>query len=175
MTSQSSFDFQYFVVPLVEKVFPRRRNSHAHRLNLHLYKSHVHFSKITEKFIAENHILRVPQPSSSLDLAPSDFWIFVHLKNALIIRTLDDPEELAESIIPFSGEVQPLGTSGQMDLGEQWRLLSRINQLSAEPSLRSLSQGLMPLLIDFPRLTFNENSDNMINSSSDSLNKSRRT
>jgi hypothetical protein len=64
MSSQCSLDSQYFVdnimVPLVEKVFPKGRNPHARRRHLHLDNCRVHFSRVAEQFIAQNHISRVP-------------------------------------------------------------------------------------------------------------------
>jgi histone-lysine N-methyltransferase SETMAR len=111
MTSQPSFDSQSFVdnlmVSLVEKVFPKGRNPHARRLHLHLDNCQVHFSRVTEQFIAENHLARVPQPAYSPDLAPSDFWFFRRLKNSLAGRMFDGPEELLEGITSFVEEVQP--------------------------------------------------------------------
>jgi histone-lysine N-methyltransferase SETMAR len=105
MTSQRNFDSQYFVdnivVPLVEKVFPKGRNPDARRLHLHLDNRRVHFSRVTEHLITLNHISRVPQPAYSPDLAPSDFWLFDHLKNSLAGRMFDDPEELLDGITSF--------------------------------------------------------------------------
>jgi hypothetical protein len=73
MTSQRSFDSQYFadniMVPLVQKVFPKGRNPYARRLSFHLDHCRVHFSRVIEQFIAQNHISRVPQPAYSPDLA----------------------------------------------------------------------------------------------------------
>jgi hypothetical protein len=64
ITSQRSFDSQYFMdnlmVPLVEKVFPKARNPHAGRLHLHLDNCRVHFLRVAEQFVAQNHISRVP-------------------------------------------------------------------------------------------------------------------
>jgi hypothetical protein len=111
MTSQRSFDSQYFVnhimVPLVAKVFPKGRNPHARRLHLHLDNCRVHFSRAVEQFIAQNHISRVPQPAYSPNRAPSDFWRFGHLKNSLAGRMFDDPEGLLDAITSFLEEVQP--------------------------------------------------------------------
>jgi histone-lysine N-methyltransferase SETMAR len=111
MTSQRSFDSQYFVdnimVPLVEKVFPKGRNPHARRLHLHLDNCRVHFSRVAEQFVAQNHISRVPQPAYTPDLAPSDFWLFGHLKNSLAGRMFDDPEELLDGTTSFLEEVHP--------------------------------------------------------------------
>jgi histone-lysine N-methyltransferase SETMAR len=111
MTSQRNFDSQCFLdnimVPLVEKVFPKGRNPHARRLHLHLDDCRVDFSRVTEQFIAENQISRVPQPGYSPDLAPSDFWLFGHLENSLADRMFDDPEELLDGITSFLEGAQP--------------------------------------------------------------------
>jgi hypothetical protein len=111
MTSQHSFDSQYFVdnimVQLVEKVFPKGRNPHARRPHLHLVNCRVHFSRAAEQFIAQNHISRVPQPAYRPDLAPSDFWFFGHLENSLAGQMFDDPEDLLGVITSFLEEVHP--------------------------------------------------------------------
>jgi hypothetical protein len=108
---QRNFDSQYFVdnimVSLVEKVFPKGRNPHARRRYLHVNNCRVHFSKITEQCIAQNHISHIPQLSYSPSLVPSDFGLFGHLRNALTGRTFDATEELWDSIISFLEEVQP--------------------------------------------------------------------
>jgi hypothetical protein len=67
----------------------------------------VHFSRVIEPFIARNHISRVPQLAYSPDLAPSDFWLFGHLKNSLTGRMFDDPEEFLDVITSFLEEVHP--------------------------------------------------------------------
>jgi hypothetical protein len=62
MTSQRSFDSQSFLdnimVPVVQKVFPKERNPHGRRVHLHLDNRRVHFSRVAERFIAQNHISR---------------------------------------------------------------------------------------------------------------------
>jgi hypothetical protein len=67
----------------------------------------VHFSKATEQFIPESHIGRVPHPPYSLDLAPSDFWLFGHVKTSLVSQTFDKPEQLLKAITKFLNEIQP--------------------------------------------------------------------
>jgi transposase len=67
----------------------------------------IHFPKATEQFIIENHIARVPHPPYSADLAPLDFWPFRHVKNSLVGRTFDEPEQLLEPITKFLTEIQP--------------------------------------------------------------------
>jgi histone-lysine N-methyltransferase SETMAR len=67
----------------------------------------IHFSKVTEQFVGQNHISRVPQPAYSPDLAPSDFWLFGHLKTSLAGRMFDEPGELLDGIRSFLEEVRP--------------------------------------------------------------------
>jgi hypothetical protein len=111
MTSQRSFGSQYFVdnlmVSLLEKVFSKGRNPHARRPHLHLVNFRVHFSRVVGQFIAQKDISRVSQPAYRPDLAPSDFWLFGHLKNSLAGRMFDDLEELLDGITSFLEEVQP--------------------------------------------------------------------
>jgi histone-lysine N-methyltransferase SETMAR len=65
------------------------------------------FSKVAEQFITENHIGRVPHPPYGPDLAPSDFWLFDHVKTSLISQTFDEPEQLLEALTEFLNEIQP--------------------------------------------------------------------
>jgi histone-lysine N-methyltransferase SETMAR len=66
----------------------------------------VHFSNATEQFITENHIEHVPHRPYSPDLAPSDFWLFGHVKTSLIGQTFDEAEQLLEAITEFLNEIQ---------------------------------------------------------------------
>jgi hypothetical protein len=86
------------MVPLIEKFFPKGRNSHARRRHVHLANCRVLFSRAAEQFIAQNHISRAPQPAYSPDLALLDFWLFGHLKNSLASWLFDDPDELLDGI-----------------------------------------------------------------------------
>jgi hypothetical protein len=61
MISQGSFDSQYFVsnvmTPLTANSFPQGTIPHTRRPHLHLDNCRVHFSKVTEQFIAQNQLL----------------------------------------------------------------------------------------------------------------------
>jgi transposase len=111
MTSQRNFKSEYFLshvlTPMVAKVFFRERISQTRRLQRHLDNYRVHFSKATEQFITENHIVRVPRPSYSPDLALSDFWIFGHVKTSLVSQTFNELEQLLDAITEFLNEIQP--------------------------------------------------------------------
>jgi hypothetical protein len=110
MTSQHSFNSEYFVnyvmAPMIAKVFPHGRTPHARRLLLYLDGCHGHFSKTTQKSMSENHILHLPHAPYGRDLAPSDFWLFGHMKTALVGQGLEEPEELLEPVTEFWNEIQ---------------------------------------------------------------------
>jgi hypothetical protein len=49
----------------------------------------------------------VPYLPDISDIAPSDFWLFGHVKNSLAGRTFDEPEQLLDEITEFLDEIQP--------------------------------------------------------------------
>jgi hypothetical protein len=87
MTEQHSYNTLCFLSdilePLTLAVFSNGRKPHFRQLSLQLDNCGVHHSKASENFVAENSIIRVPHPSYSPDLAPSDFWPFGHMRAAL--------------------------------------------------------------------------------------------
>jgi hypothetical protein len=87
MTEQHSFNTQDFLshilAPLLLAVFPYGRKPHSPQLSLHLDNCRILRSKAPESFFAENSIIRVPHPFYSLGLAPSDFWLFGHMRAVL--------------------------------------------------------------------------------------------
>jgi hypothetical protein len=56
---------------------------------------------VTEHFFIKNQLLHVPHQSYSPDLAPSDFWLFEHIKTGLAGRSFTEPEELLEGVWEF--------------------------------------------------------------------------
>jgi hypothetical protein len=49
----------------------------------------------------------MPHPLSSPNLAPSDFWLFGHMKTSLVGQTFDELEQLLEAITEYLNEIQP--------------------------------------------------------------------
>jgi hypothetical protein len=72
-TSNSQYFVENVMAPLVSNVFPQGRHRRAPPLYCHLDNCRIHFSKVSDKFVAENEIVRVPHPHYSSDLAPSGF------------------------------------------------------------------------------------------------------
>jgi hypothetical protein len=111
MTSQRTLDSGDFVnqsmTSLTQKVLLRGRNPHARRRRCHLANCRAPFSRAIEQFITQNHILHVDHPPCSPDRAPSDFWLFGHVKKSLVGQGFKGPEHLREGIIAFLEEIQP--------------------------------------------------------------------
>jgi hypothetical protein len=109
MTIQRTFNSQYLlddVMALLEsKVFPQGRWCRAPRLDCHVQNGRVHFSNVSDNFFAENEIVRVLYPLDNLDLTPSDFWIFGHMKVSLAGKSFSRPEELLDCINAFLEEI----------------------------------------------------------------------
>jgi hypothetical protein len=55
----------------------------------------------------QNSLFTVPHLPCSLDLAPSDFWPFGHIKTSFGGPVFDDVDELREAVIEFLNEIQP--------------------------------------------------------------------
>jgi hypothetical protein len=109
MISQRGFNSEYFFTAimqsLLDKRFPEGRPAHTSRLMVHFDNCRVHFSKLSLKFFDENSLRRVPLPLYSSDIAPSDFWLFGHMKIALEGSHFKEPENLLETITEFLKEM----------------------------------------------------------------------
>jgi hypothetical protein len=107
MASQETFNSQRSVdnalAHLLIMILPQGRWCHALRLHCHLNDCRVPFAKASEQFFTENesvHVLHLPHRP---DLAPSEFWLCVHMKAALVGQVFDRPEELLDHSI-FRGD-----------------------------------------------------------------------
>jgi hypothetical protein len=87
LMSQRSFDSDYFmsetVQPLVDQLFPHGRAPRTSRLVVQCNNCWVRFSKLRQAFFSENPLRPIRQPPYSPDLAPSNCWLFGHMKAAL--------------------------------------------------------------------------------------------
>jgi hypothetical protein len=60
-----------------------------------------------QNHFGENFLVTVCPPSCTLDLAPSDFWIFGHIKISFADRVLNDIDMLRDAVIEFVNQIQP--------------------------------------------------------------------
>jgi transposase len=65
------------------------------------------FQTFHKSFFDENSLRRVPQPLYSSDIAPSNFWLFGHMKTALEGSHFKEPEDLLEAITESFKEIYP--------------------------------------------------------------------
>jgi hypothetical protein len=109
MTEQHSYTISPFLSqifePLLFTVCPDGRKPSFRRLGLHLDNCHVCRSKASENSVAENSIIRMPHPPHSPGLVPSDFWLFGHMKVALVEQWFPGPKGLLTGIQEFLSEI----------------------------------------------------------------------
>jgi hypothetical protein len=88
----------YFITnifePLEQKIFPNGRKPHAKRLTVHLDNCSIHTSGASGVFMAEHNMIRLKHPPYSLDLPPSDFYLFPTIKERLTDIQMVDEEDL---------------------------------------------------------------------------------
>jgi hypothetical protein len=54
-----------------------------------------------------NSLILISHPPYSPDLAPSNFWLFGHIKTSLARRIFNDADEFLEAVIELLIEIQP--------------------------------------------------------------------
>jgi hypothetical protein len=72
------------IEPLKQKIFPNGRKPHAKRLTVHVDTCSIHTSGASEVFMADHNMMRSKHPHYSLDLTPSDFYMFPTIKERRI-------------------------------------------------------------------------------------------
>jgi transposase len=68
------------------------------RLVIHLNNCSIHTSRGSREWVKEHDMLRIPQPSYSPDLAPSDFYLFRTVKERLERSQVADEDQFFESL-----------------------------------------------------------------------------
>jgi hypothetical protein len=108
MTEQHTTPYflSHILEPLLFPVFPEGRRPHFRWLSLHLDNCHVYRSKASENSVAGNSIIRIPHPSYIPGLAPSDCWLFGHMKVALVGQQFPGPDNFLTGIQEFLSEIQ---------------------------------------------------------------------
>jgi hypothetical protein len=112
MTEQHSYNTQYFLSRWLYFGTPAARSiSRRSQITFSLAKGapsqlpRPPLKSLCELF-AENSIIRVPHPPCSPDLAPSDFWLFEHMKAVLAGQQFPGPYDILIGIQEFLTEIQ---------------------------------------------------------------------
>jgi hypothetical protein len=67
-------------------------------LVIHIDNASAHNASVAQDFVEHNPLKRLPCPSYSPDISPSDFYLFGKMKNALIEGEVSDEIDLLEEV-----------------------------------------------------------------------------
>jgi hypothetical protein len=91
----SEYFVTYLISPFEQAIFPRGRESNQKQLMVHVDNYSVHRSTASAHLSEEHDLVHNPQPSYSIYLAPSDFYVFLPVQlNLESIQVVDDNELL---------------------------------------------------------------------------------
>jgi hypothetical protein len=94
VTMNANYFTENILGPLEEKIFPDGRAVHGRRFVMHMDNAPVHNCWRTTSFLADHNMVRLQYPSHSLDLAPSDFYLFPTVTEKLKDIEMVDEEDL---------------------------------------------------------------------------------
>jgi hypothetical protein len=110
MAEWHSYNTQYFLDNILQAIlraiFARSWKPHSRWLSVYLDNCRVHRSKAADTFFIENGVIQGPRPVYSSDLAPSDFWLFGHIKASFAGQQVAGPHDLLSGIRTFGEEIQ---------------------------------------------------------------------
>lgn len=112
---------QYYVEKLQEARKIRRKSPKSKLYLLH-DNAPIHTSAFTTSEIEKLGFQMLPHPPYSPDLAPSDFFLFCHLKAHLRGHTFDGKEELKEKVEDFfQQQTSTFYENAFLELVKRWR------------------------------------------------------
>jgi len=102
LTSASIYDSMLDAVmdsllkSLLNRLHKKRPASTKNHVKLHYDNARPHVNNIVNNYLQQEKIKIMPHPPYSPDLAPSDFWLFNHLKHS--VGTYPDATSLARAL-----------------------------------------------------------------------------
>jgi histone-lysine N-methyltransferase SETMAR len=94
----NSFTGAYYRDNILAGLLPLRPASGKRQLCLHADNARVHTAQKCREFCHENGLRILTQPAYSPDLAPSDFFLFGHVKHCLAGMSFASRDDLFEAI-----------------------------------------------------------------------------
>jgi len=93
----------YLEMPTRLRVSVRRKRSGLwpDKWIIHHDNAPAHDALRVREFLAKSSITKMDHPPYSADLAPSDFWLFTKLKNALKGQRFDDVSDIQRNVKTF--------------------------------------------------------------------------
>ena len=95
------FNADYFIGEILEQIVIKTnedREKIKKQLVLHYDNAGPHTAKKVREYLTQNDIQRAPQPPYSPDLAPSDFYLFGHIKTQLQGFNFSSVDELLSQV-----------------------------------------------------------------------------
>jgi hypothetical protein len=100
---KSAYSVTNIFLPLEYAIFPRGRAPHERRLVVHLDNCSVHTNRVSTDWLEEHSILRISHQSYSPDLASSDCYLFLSVKENLERIQLADEDKFLNAWKRFWG------------------------------------------------------------------------
>ena len=95
-----------YYAQLVQQVRKTRRKPYRQELYYLHDNAPIHTSGVAQGAIADAGLVQLRHPPYRPDLAPSDFWLFKHLKRDLKGKRYADNDELREAVMIFFSSKQ---------------------------------------------------------------------
>ena len=119
-------------IDLINVVCSLQRKARNHDLYLLYDNAHLHKSNRTQKEIARLRFVQMEHPPYSPDLAPSDFWLFNHLKKHLRGLKFNSKEDLKNEVNNFFSEMDnTFFKIGFETIVDRWRKCVAVNECIA--------------------------------------------
>lgn len=111
-----------YYASLIYEARSRRRKPRGSPLWLLQDNAPVHTSAFSKDAIFDAGFHILPHPPYSPDLAPSDFWLFRHLKKSIRGKVFHSPEEVKQDVTNFLDECSPdFFKNAFLELVERWQ------------------------------------------------------
>jgi hypothetical protein len=90
----ASFNASWFIdqnlVPLLDRFVSGERDPRQEKLDVPIHNASAYNARVARNFFEHNPTKRLTQPPHSPDIAPSSFYLFGKMKNALIGQEIPD-------------------------------------------------------------------------------------
>jgi hypothetical protein len=98
LPKSNTFDTEYYRVNILTELLPLRPHVDGRRLFIHADSARSYTARKLQDFCEENWLHLAVHPSCSSDFAPSDFFLFRHIKHCLQGISFPSCEELLVAI-----------------------------------------------------------------------------
>jgi hypothetical protein len=98
---------QYYIDDVLAKMCEILQPGNQTKVVVHAHNVRPHLAKTVKEFLDAHELRATPPPPYAPDLAPSDFFLFGHVKRAFQGSVFETVEELLEGVIEMLNVIQP--------------------------------------------------------------------